>query len=246
MKYISDQQGIMERYIQEHDGWVVHLQKTRSFILNCVRKYAPQSVLILGSGWLLDVPLDELCSICKQIYLADIWHPVQVEKKIKKYGNCSLINLDLTGGGIGSTYAFVEEYKKSGRRESLHQIDINPTLIPEKVNYMISLNLLNQLDILLVDYIKKYIEYPESEINDFRKKIQENHLALLEPGRSCLITDEEELVFNSKNQLIKRKKLIYTTLPAGIKRQSWKWIFDTTGAYNTGNRTEFSVVAIDI
>jgi len=246
MKYISDQQGIMERYLQEHDGWSSHLLKTRSFILNCVRKYAPQSVLIMGSGWLLDVPLDELAGMCERIYLVDICHPVQVEKKIKKYENCNLIARDLTGGGIGSTYAFVDEYKTTGRREPLHNIEINIPSIPEKVDYVISLNLLNQMDILLVDYIKKHIEYPESEINNFRKRIQEYHLSLLEPGRSCLVTDEEELVLNNRNQLVKRKKLIYATLPSGMKRQQWKWIFDTTGAYNKGHRTEFSVVAMDI
>lgn len=246
MKYISDQQGIMERYLQEHDGWAPHLQKTRSFILNCVRKYAPQSVLIMGSGWLLDVPLDELAGMCERIYLADICHPVQVENRIKKYEKCSLITDDLTGGGIRNTYTFIEGFIKTGKRESLHKIELDVPIIPEKVNYVISLNLLNQLDILLVDHIKKYIEYPESEINDFRKRIQEYHLSLLEPGKSCLVTDEEELVLNNKNQLVKRKRLIYTTLPAGMKRQQWKWIFDTTGAYNKGHRTEFSVVAIDI
>jgi len=236
----------MERYLLEHEGWDIHLQKTRSFILNCVRKYAPRSILIMGSGWLLDVPLDELSSMCDQINLADICHPVQVEKKAIQHTNCNLITTDLTGGSVESTYTFVETFKKTGKRESLQKIPVNIPTLPEGIDYMISLNLLNQLDILLVDYIKKFIDYPETEINDFRKRIQESHLSILEPGRSCLVTDDEELVFNNKHQLIERKKLIHAQLPVGIKKQRWKWVFDTSGIYNRDKITEFYVVAIDI
>ena len=98
----------------------------------------------------------------------------------------------------------------------------------------------------MVDYIKRFIKFPDNEISEFRKKIQENHLSLLKPGSSCLIADKEELVYNNKNQLTARRKTIFSKLPPGIKHQSWKWIFDTGGAYNKNQRTEFSIVAIEI
>jgi hypothetical protein len=246
MKYISDQQGIFERYLEEHEGWKLHLESTRSFITNCIKKYSPKSVVIMGSGWLLDVPLKELSGLCERIYLADIWHPRQVRALIQKYPNCSLVYTDLTGGAVKQAYNLVKSFRKTGIREPLHNISYNTPEFPDKESFMISLNILNQLDIILMDYIKRFIQYPDNEIIDFRKKIQENHLALLKPGQSCLIVDQEEIVSDSKNQVVATKKPVYAKLPEGKKRMAWKWTFDQGGAFNKGNMTEFNVIAIEL
>ena len=246
MKYISDQQGIMERYLCEASGWDSHLKRTRAFILNCIQKYSPSSVMILGSGWLLDIPVDELNEACDRVLLVDICHPVQIHKKIKKLTNCQLIYADLTGGAVENTYRFIQTFKKSGKKESLDQIDFYDTLPDHKVAYTISVNVLNQLDILLVDYIRRFIEYPDVEIKKFRKRIQEYHLSLLKPGESCLISDQEEIIINKRKPHIQTKKLLYANLPAGIKKQHWKWMFDKEGVYNEGCNTEFNVIAIEL
>lgn len=246
MKYISDQQGIIERYFAEHEGWKLHLENTRSFILDCVKKYSPKSIVIMGSGWLLDVPLKEIIDICERIYLADIWHPRQIRAMVQKYPKCSLVYTDLTGGAIKQIYKLVKSFQKTGTVESLKSISYNTPEFPEKDSYMISVNILNQLDIILMDYVKKFIKYPDDEIRDFRKKIQENHLAFLKPGKSCLIADQEEIVSNSKNQLVTTKKTVYADLPEGKRRMEWKWAFDQGGAFNKGNRTEFNVIAIEL
>lgn len=246
MKYISDQQGIIERYLEEHEGWKLHLENTRSFIMDCVKKYTPESVIIMGSGWLLDVPLKELIPMCKRIYLADIWHPRQVRAMIQKYPNCSLVYTDLTGGAVKQVYDLVKSFRKTGNMESLRSISSSKPELPDKNSYMISLNILNQLDIILVDYIKRFIKYSDEEIREFRKQIQENHLAFLKPGQSCLIVDREEIVSDSKNQVVATKKPVYAELPEGKKRMEWKWSFDQGGAFNKGNKTEFNVIAIEM
>lgn len=246
MKYISDQQGIFERYLEEHEGWKQHLEKTRAFILDCIRKYTPGTVVIMGSGWLLDVPLKEMIGICERIYLADIWHPRQIQAMVEKYTNCSLVYTDLTGGAVNQVYNLVKSYREKGIREPLSSIRYIKPDLPDSDSYMISLNILNQLDIILMDYVKRFIKYPDDEIRDFRKKIQENHLALLKPGRSCLIADREEIVSDSKNQVVAIKKPIYAELPDGKISMEWKWTFDQGGAFNKGNKTEFNVIAIEM
>jgi hypothetical protein len=245
MKYISDQQGIIEIYLEEHEGWKNHLERTRSFILDCVKKCTSHSVVIMGSGWLLDVPLKELVAIKEHLYLADIWHPRQVRAMIQKFPGCNLIYTDLTGGAVNQIYALVQSFRKSGIRESLGNISYDIPKLPDGDSYLISLNILNQLDIILVDYLKRFIKYPEDEISAFRRKIQENHLALLKPGHSCLIVDYEEIVLNHKNQVVTTKKPIYAKLPEGKSKLEWKWAFDMEGEYNKGNKTEFNVIAIE-
>ncbi len=56
MKYISDQKGILNRYLAEGNNWEAHLEKTRGFITGCLEKNKPETVAVLGSGWLLDIP----------------------------------------------------------------------------------------------------------------------------------------------------------------------------------------------
>jgi len=171
MKYISDQQGIMNRYFAESKGWDKHLHNARSFILENFRKHRPETIMILGSGWLLDVPLDELLTECKQVYLADIHHPPQVQHRVKKAKNAQLITTDISGGAIEQIYNLVQSYKKDRVQKSLNVVSLQHPDLPS-VDYYVSLNLLNQLDILLVDYIKRHIFYQEDEITGFRKLIQ--------------------------------------------------------------------------
>ena len=60
MGYISDQEGIMKRYLNEQDKWEFHLQNTRQFILDSFKDVQIRNLAIFGSGWLLDLPLEEL------------------------------------------------------------------------------------------------------------------------------------------------------------------------------------------
>src|SRR5210317_1415141 len=81
MGYLADQQGIIDRYLRERGGWDSHLLKCREYILDKVNKLAISDITILGSGWLLDVPLEELSGLCNKITLIDIHHPRQVRKR---------------------------------------------------------------------------------------------------------------------------------------------------------------------
>jgi hypothetical protein len=246
MKYISDQEGIFERYLEEHEGWKNHIDSSRSFILECVKKYSPHSVVIMGSGWLLDVPLKELVSECGQLYLADIWHPRQVRAMVQDYPNCNLIYTDLTGGAVTQIYSLVKSFRKSGEKQSLKSISFRKPELPDGDIYLVSLNILNQLDIILMNWLKKFIKYPDDEVSYFRKKIQENHLQLLKPGHSCLICDQEEIVLDQKNQIVSTRKPIYTELPKARRKMEWKWNFDKGGAFNQSYKTEFNIIAIEL
>jgi hypothetical protein len=104
--------------------------------------------------------------------------------------------------------------------------------------------MLNQMDILLVDYLKKHITPGEEEIAAFRKRIQENHLAFLSSCRNCIITDAEEIIINRQGFETRRKDLLYSQLPEGSHKNSWIWKFDSSGSYNTDMITHFLVEAV--
>lgn len=74
MGFIQDQNGIIRRFKREKQNWDDHMTQSKSFILksaknkenlpdNLSAKQADKAGVtcaVLGSGWLLDLPLDEL------------------------------------------------------------------------------------------------------------------------------------------------------------------------------------------
>ena len=245
MNFINDQKGIINRYFREEGAWNKHLQASKNFIIKASKDKEKNTVVILGSGWLLDVPLQELSEIFKKIYLVDIVHPKEIQHKIKKYGNqVQLIKADITGGAIDEIYNYVNHFKKKKEKKDLKNIKFKDLDFLKNADYIVSLNLLNQLDILIVDYLKQFNIYEEIEILNFRKRIQEHHLQILSKNKSCLITDFEELIYNKDGNLEKTNSLIFANLPKEKFIENWKWDFDKTQNYYHNKITILNVLAI--
>ncbi len=246
MNYFSDQRGILGRYINEEGAWENHLAKTKEYIINCLGNKKPQSVAVLGSGWLLDVPLEYMAKNIKRVMLLDISHPPQIKHKIKKYDNMELIIRDISGGGILSVYNHVKEYKKNRTKGDLNEIELQGLKFVQQPDYIISLNILNQLDMLLAEYLKKYGIYEDNELNYLRKRIQKLHIDSLIPGKSCLITDYEEEIYNQDGTFDFKRDLILTDLPRPKNKKKWKWYFDSSGSYYPGKKVVFNVMAMEL
>jgi hypothetical protein len=244
MNFLSDQEGIMSRYLKESENWAPHLNKSRDFIIKCVYNKKISKISILGSGWLLDVPLEELNKLSQKILLIDICHPPQILRKIRDMPRVEAIEMDITGGMIEQIFQLVKKYRKNRIKPDISMLEskgFNPQFNP---GFVVSLNILNQLDILLIDYLKKYSIYKEEEILSLRKHIQQSHLDSITSNNSCLITDFEELVYDQQ-QLEKRNPLIHIPLPEGKRKSTWEWGFDSQKTYNVGKTTRFNVIAIE-
>ncbi len=246
MDMIGDQNGIYRRYLQEGNNWELHLSNTKHFIIDCLSDSGAKQVAILGSGWLLDIPIDFLAKHTSDVIFYDLRHPWYILKKFKAQRNFHFVTIDITGGLITRIYYLFSGWRKPGIAEILGEFNTPGFKLPESADYIISVNLLNQLDILLVDYIKKYCKLDSKSELCIRKKIQEAHLKLLSPGHSCLITDYEEVHLDNRNSITGKQSLVHCTLPAGKYRKTWTWDFDTLKTYNPDHRTAMNVIAIKI
>ena len=123
-------------------------------------------------------------------------------------------------------------------------MEIPPISYTENYEYVISLNVLNQLDTLIVDYIEKFWVFSEEEILTFRKQIQQAHLNIFQSTRGILISDMIELQKDKKGKVLNEKKLIFADLPESKNRKSWEWNFDTHFAYNDNHLIDLVVDAI--
>jgi hypothetical protein len=247
--YLKDQDGIMNRYLREAEGWATHLNNTKDFIVNSASEKGKFKAVIMGSGWLLDVPFSELSQIFKEVILVDIKHPVQIVHKLKDYPNIKFIETDITG--------LVEPVFQTLKKNIKNKEIISLTaIIPQydlaffneilQADFVVSVNLLNQLDILLCDYILLSKQFNDNEIKAFRKYVQTKHLELLPKGKSVLITDYEELNIDDKHQIINRKQLLYVDLSPHIIRSKWTWDFDSQKTYHKNLQTVFKVMAVEV
>jgi len=246
MQYISDQQDIMRRYIREKENWDIHLNKTKGFILKSAETKTKGKVVVLGSGWLLDLPLDDLSKQFKEIILVDIIHPKQVLRKIKKYSNVTAIKSDITGGLIKYIYHALKTDKKKKQKTLLTSANFFSFSLPENTNFVISLKVMCQLHIILINYIKKFSAYSDAELKNLIAQIQQSHINILPKGKSCLITNIEEEIMNEKNQSIGINPLIQLDLPIGKISSTWQFKFDSLMMYRDDFKTFFNTRAIDL
>jgi hypothetical protein len=246
MGMLKSQKGILNRYFRESSGWEDHLERTRKFMLRSAEDKIKGTAAILGSGWLLDVSVESLALAFQQLHLYDIYHPPQIRKKLENFENVELFQTDLTGGVIEDVYQAVKKYRKNGDKTLVNALANASFHFAHPPDFIASVNVMNQLNILITEYMKTKNIYSDRELLELDKKIQQNHLDLLQQGKSCLITDYEEELYDSKNQFIGSNPLVHIHLPEGKIKKQWQWQFDTRMRYREDAQTWFNVVAIDL
>jgi hypothetical protein len=243
MGYYSYQQGLIYRHLNQGDGWVSHEEHCRKFILQAVDHYKPRKLTVLGSGWLLDLPLAEIAERVGTIILTDIVHPPEVISQASKMKNVKLSCEDITGGLIE------EVWRKTGKRAIFNKLStLDGIIIPgyqavEDPGLIVSLNILTQLETLPERLLRKKARVSEEEFNKFRKDVQSRHLQFLEKHPSVLISDVSEIFIDTTGK--KEEKITaLIDLPAAKTREEWEWNFDIKRTDYVQKTTVLKVVAI--
>jgi hypothetical protein len=243
MGYYNYQRGLIYHHLDEEGSWNTHLKNCRNFILKSLDFYTPPVVTVLGSGWLLDLPLREIAERASEINLVDIVHPPEVKSQISDMKNVVLREEDISGGLIS------EVWYKAGRRSffnklrSLDDIRITGYQPQFETGMIISLNIFTQLEVLPVELLKKKAIANEESFIRFRKKIQQNHLSFLKNHESVLITDLSEVI-TEKSGRIRENSSVLIGLPEGKLKEEWTWYFDLRNSDYYRKKSVFRVSAI--
>jgi len=244
MGFVHDQEGIMNRYLREQSNWESHLKHTRRFINTSFADHPAESIAVLGSGWLLDIPLADLCDRFTRVFLVDIHHPVQISRKIRDFKRAELVTADLSGGAVEQLWEGRKKRKHGDGGSWLAEIILKQPLPDLQPGAYVSVNPLNQQEILLCAYLTKTDYFQQEELTGFRTRIQSFHLEWITKKPGCLITDTVEVNMDRQgNETV--KSLLYTTLPAGFRSEQWNWEFDTRKTYRPGRRTRMEVSAVE-
>jgi len=242
MGYYNYQQGLIYHHLKEEEGWRAHLRNSRNFILKSLNEVKPSVVTVLGSGWLLDLPLREMADMVSEINLVDIVHPPQVRDQVASMNNVILREEDITGGLID------EVWQKAGRRpffsklksiESIRIHEYNPSFSPGMV---VSLNILTQLESLPLELLRKKSTADEQGLLNIRRCIQKSHLSFLKEHRSVLITDLSEIVTDTSGRS-REIVSVLADLPRGVLEEEWTWHFDLRDSDFYRRKSIFRVLA---
>lgn len=241
MGYRSIQDGIMRRFLREEGAWSSHLNNTRESILKLVEEKRPKSVRILGSGWLLDIPIQDLVKSCETIILVDILHPPQIVNRYSKFKNIIFEKRDITNGIVDICYAQKRNgFNFDGFINQLANIKTNDY----DEDIVISVNLLSQLSIMLTDYLSTKLKLTNDQIVTITEIIQQKHVESLPVNRSLIITDFEEEYYDEDDKLLGSKPTIFIPIVTNSSRKEWSWNFDTKMFYKEDCKTKLRVVAL--
>jgi hypothetical protein len=243
MGFYRYQEGLIHRHYNQEGGWDEHLGRCRGYILKAVERFKPENVTILGSGWLLDLPLVELSERVKRITLLDIVHPSEVISQAGSLKNIDIREEDVTGGLIKEVWSKTQRYSFLKRMRDFSEISV-PLYKPDfEPGMVISLNILTQLENLPLEYLKKKSWAGEDQFSAFRKEIQAKHIEFLTSHRSVLITDVQEIQKTKTGETIVIPTL-RTYIPEGDSKDEWTWDFDLKGSDYYNRRSVMKVIAM--
>ena len=240
MGLLREMLGIRKCWQQYRDAWEPHCRRSRQVVLDAAARCpSRRRAVILGSGWLHDVPLPELVSLFDEVTLVDLFHPRLTREAVKSLPNVRLVGADVT--------RTLEGVHRAARTRN----SVLPTAMPnlflgEEIDLVVSLNLLSQLPCMSEWYLRKARSHDEPTIAAFARGLIESHLAYLQKfsGVVALVSDVALERIGPQGQVIPAGGTLYgCEMP--FRGESWLWDLVPAAPGRRGERLQI-VGVVDI
>ena len=210
--------AIAARHSRCGDAWAPHLETCRGLISEAAKDCpGREHVVVLGSGYLFDVPVEILSEIFGEVWLVDVIHPPQALDRAKNLSNIRFIERDLSG--VASALLRVGH---AGSDElPCPNIDLDDLADADLV---VSSNLLSQLPLVPLDFVGKCCSWASAEVRQkFAYNIVDHHLAVLQKlmARVVVITEVMRLIHDSNEVVERIDPLFGITFP--YQGREWTW-----------------------
>lgn len=237
--YLREAIAIRARYRRHRQRWQPHLESTRAFVERAAAIPArKRAAVVLGSGALLDVPIDALAAAYERVELIDIVHPREASRAAARLPNVLLRTEDISG-------AVTPLAAMSPETSSPPQLDPPPKLAAD-TDFILSLNLLSQLPDVPYNWLGAHTSIPEPLRRNFAAEIVEQHIAWLSQlaCRVALVTDIERCYVAPDGRPHDAWDSIYgATLPSDGAR--WHWEIAGAGEVHPNLSVRMTVCAFD-
>ena len=220
MEYLAETMAMQRRSRRHRSAWQPHLDRSRAFILSAAEQCRQRdTVVVLGAGLLLDVPLSKLSSLFREVILIDIVFLPEIRRQIRSFRNVKLLQYDVTG---------LAERLYDSVQHGISELPQSSPKMPETVmnaGLAVSLNILSQLWVIPRAYALKKIPNIDAErIDDWCGQMVRSHYDLLSALACdvCLVADHEFVKRDREGKVISRGSTVAGfNLPA--PDASWTW-----------------------
>ena len=225
MGYLKELIAVDARHRRCREAWAPHLRHCHDLIGKATENIRHRKVTVLGSGLLLDIPIEGLADAFDEVVLVDILHLPAVEKRVRAWPNVRLQTLDLTGVAE-ATWRHVSQ----GRSGPLPAPEADTGPFAES-DLVVSANLLTQLPLGPMGLVQGMGRsgargFEDADIKAFSKRIVGHHLDFLMalPGRVCLLTETERVIVDGDGDVVESiDPLFGNDLPAAALQKHWTW-----------------------
>ncbi|MDE0417083.1 MAG: hypothetical protein OXI95_09140 [bacterium] len=225
MGYLRELAGIARRAEECREEWRPHLERTRQVIehaaLGCRQR---ESVLVTGSGLLLDVPVEMLARTFRRVILVDIHHGRSTRRAVRRLANVELVALDVTGVAR-ACYRF----SRTGCHGHLPE-GHPPAIGDAPFDLAVSVNLMSQLAVMPRRYVLGHCPaFPPERLKMFTRELISSHIDWLarHGDRVCLITDVERHEDHTDGRAVVVDLLEGVRL--GEPDETWTWLIAPEG-----------------
>jgi len=219
MGYLRELMAIRGRAKRCWNAWKPHLEKSKAIIRSAIGECRQhRKAVILGSGMLYDVPVEELSTAFREVLLVDIVHPLKNWLPSLRYKNLRRITADVTGTA--------EEVFRVAKLPGATLPRTEPSLFLDdpEVDLVVSLNLLSQLPVIPTTYLERVGVHAPEAIAALARHLVASHLAYLQRFTCTvtLITDVEKLTLNRAGTLVGKSSLL-RGVPLPCEGETWEW-----------------------
>lgn len=217
--YLDETLAMRRRHLRNGKSWQAHLDNTRRFVLSAAEESRKKNrLVIVGSGLLLDVPLEELAGMFREILLKDVVCLPEVRKRIKKYGNVTFIEQDVTN--------LAERLFEGGKQvvADLPEAGVCRA-VTDEADLVVSLNILSQLWVIPRSFaVRRLRHIPPERIEEWCREIVEAHYTRLRSLSCdvCLVADFEQVKRDRGGNVITRSSTVYDLSLPGPD-ETWTW-----------------------
>lgn len=213
-------------------AWKSHNENCREFVRGHVAKTQPKSIMVVGSGLLLEVPIDNLLKTAEKVYLVDLVHAPEIRRLAAKHPKIELIERDISG--------LLGLLKKGTGPFQLKNIPWKqlPAWDLPKVDLVISANLLSQIPLMISEVLPMTSETYEK----FARSVRDQHIERLfsQATKVLLFADFETRYIDHDGQRIKTE--MYNVNLQSLKfDREWIWEISPFGETSKDYKIEMLV-----
>lgn len=213
MDYLKESIAMVSRAKRCQAQWGAHYQQCQQAIINAFTPLKhKRTVIVIGAGTLNDVPLKPLSEAFEKVILVDLVFLKSAYRMADKYANIELVEHDVTES-LNALKHGISNVEKPMR-----------WLDDERVDLVVSLNLVTQLPLIPVRWLMSRFDFTETQVDRIGKQLITEHLSYLSKfeARVCLIADQEDVEFNQAGEVVDRFDPWWDVEPPTAE-YSWEW-----------------------